>query len=113
MSALVTSPSINSYTIPLVAQNQTLTITLGGVNYSMRVYWCNPSQTWNFDLYDQSGTLILGGVPMVTGCNLLRQFAYLGIGGSLVVLSNGQDPLAAPTLTNLGTDAQLMYVVTT
>jgi hypothetical protein len=112
MSTAAITPELTGYTIPLLSQNQSLNITLGGVQYTLYIYWCAPSQTWNFDLSDASGNLILGGRPLVTGIDLLQQFQYLNLGGALVVQTAGQDALAPPTFTNLGTDANLLYVTT-
>jgi hypothetical protein len=41
------------------------------------------------------------GVPLVTGVDLLAQYAYLGFIGSLVVQTD-HDPDATPTYENLG-----------
>lgn len=67
--------------------------------------------TWIVDIYDGTGTsLIVGGIPFVTGTDLLAPFAYLGLGGQLVVQSS---PLAdtVPNFETLGSTGQLYYVV--
>ena len=99
------------YEIPLQAQNQTLTVSLGGTSYNLRVYWCDFVSCWILDINDASGVPILNGRAMVTGCDLLEQFQYLAI-GSLIVVSDGPDPFAAPTFDNLGIASHLWYVTT-
>lgn len=47
---------------------------------------------------------ILMGIPLVTGCDLLAPYGYLGIGGGLVV-----DSLYPPTLENLGAGVELVF----
>jgi hypothetical protein len=49
-------------------------------------------------------------MPLVTGIDLLRQYRYLGIPGSMIVYTDG-DPDAPPTLENLGNESNLYYVV--
>ena len=46
------------------------------------------------------------GIPLVTGCDLLEQYAYLEFGGELWV--EGEMP-ATPD--NLGTEVELVFVV--
>jgi hypothetical protein len=98
------------YTIPLVPQAQTLAITLAGVNYNLNVYWNVPNNSWMLDLLDDNGNPILTGVPLVTGADLLEQFAYLGIGGQLIVQTT-DNPNAVPTYTDLGSTGNLYFVV--
>ena len=95
--------------IPLVNTPQTLGISLSGTVYTLRVTWCWPASVWILDILDSSANPILTGVPMVTGANLLEQYAYLGIGGKLYVQSDN-DPGAPPTFTNLGQQGHLYYV---
>jgi hypothetical protein len=98
------------YTIPLVPQAQTLAITLAGINYNLNVYWNVPNDSWMLDLLDVDGKAILTGIPLVTGADLLEQFAYLGIGGQLQVQTTN-DTFAVPTYINLGTSGLLYFVV--
>ena len=61
------------------------------------------------DVADQYGAPILCGIPLVTGADLLAQFEYLGFGGEMRVLTNGQ-AWAVPRYDNLGTDANLYWL---
>lgn len=95
--------------VPLVAAPQTLSVSLAGTVYSLRMSWCKFSQCWVGEIADSSGNPLLQGFPLVTGTNLLGQYAYKGIGGALVVASDG-DPDAVPTFTNLGRQGHLYFV---
>jgi hypothetical protein len=100
------------YQIPLINASQTLLVTLGGNQYTLTVKW-NPDQDadcWTIDIGDVNNNLIVGSIPMVTGCDLLGQFAYLNFGGKLIA-STTFDPSATPTFDNLGDGAYLYFVV--
>lgn len=68
--------------------------------------WNDPAQCWIVSLYDDNGNAIIEGMAMVTGANLLEQFAYLGLGFQLVVQSDN-DPDEVPSYTTLGTTGHL------
>lgn len=98
------------YEIPLSAQPQTLQITLNSVVYTLTVRWNNVSGAWILDIGDSNNNPILCGIPLVTGCDLLAQHAYLNFGGQLIAQSD--DNLnAPPALTTLGTTGHLYFVV--
>lgn len=99
-----------AFEIPLSAQPQSFTIQLLGVVYQMTLQWRNNAQGgWVLDIADEAGAPILSGIAVVTGTDLLGQYAYLGFGGSLYVINSagGDD---APTFTDLGTDTHLVFV---
>lgn len=98
------------YEIPLSPEPQRFSIELGGVQRQMRFYWCKDAQCWCFDLLDSKGVSILLGVPVVTGTDLLGQYAYLSLGGSIVVQTD-HDPDAVPNFNNLGTSGRVYFVV--
>ena len=96
--------------IPLQAQPQTFSITLSGVTYNLTVQYRNVAMGgWILDIADSNNNPIAQGIPLVTGANLLAQYAYLGFVGALWVQTQS-DPDAVPTFANLGTDGQLYYV---
>lgn len=99
----------NVYEIPLVAKPQRVQVLLSNIQYILTVMW-RAGSGWVMDIADQLGNPILQGVPLVTGTDLLGQYAHLGIGGSLVVSTDG-DPDAVPTYDNLGTESHLYFVV--
>lgn len=97
------------YTIPLINAQQSIQIALGGIVYTLVVKWNTKANSWTLDIQDQSENDIVTGIALVTGCDLLEQYAYLEIGGSLVCQTNG-DANAIPTYQNLGVDSQLYFV---
>lgn len=100
-----------AYQIPLQAQPQVLQVTLAGVQYQLTVRWNDANQAWTLDIADVNGNPIISGIPLVTGSDLLSPYAYLGIGGQLIVQTTN-DTDAVPTLSNLGTSGNLYFVVT-
>lgn len=96
--------------IPLVVGTpQTFRITLSQVAYQLTLKYRNNMQAgWVLDIDDSLGNPLVYGIPLVTGCNLLAQYQYLGFGGGLYVqtLSN---PDAVPTFENLGDDGLLYW----
>lgn len=96
--------------IPLQPQAQQFTISLADVLYGMSVQWRDAAQVWILDISDQFGTLLIAGVPLLPGADLLHQYPELGIGGELWVASDGT-PDADPTFTNLGIASHLYFVV--
>lgn len=97
------------FEIPLSPQPQRFFIPLNGANYQFTVQWRDADQGgWVLDIADAQGAPILSGVPLVTGADLLAQFAYLGIGGKLTV-STDYAPDAVPAFTNLGLTSHLYF----
>lgn len=97
------------YEIPLSAKPQSFNITLAGVQYNLTVKWNMVNATWVLDIADDTKTLLVGGIPLVTGVDLLGQYQYLGINGVLIVQSD-YDADALPTIDNLGTNSQLIFI---
>ncbi|MFM4124923.1 hypothetical protein AB8R75_09535 [Klebsiella quasipneumoniae subsp. similipneumoniae] len=90
--------------IPLSPNSQSFNITLAGVDYQMRVVW--RGVCWFLDLMDSAGNLIIGGIPLITGADLLEQYAYLNLGFSLYVLCD--DPASEnQTQSDLGIKSHL------
>ncbi len=99
------------YEVPLSPQAQDFTINLGGVTYKVRLMWREAAAGgWFLDFADATGKAVLEGVPLVTGADLLAQYAHLGFTGSLVVQTD-HDPDAIPTFANLGDLSHLYFVV--
>lgn len=99
------------FEIPLQPQAQRFTIILeGNVQYAMVVTWNKYSSSWILSIYDNNDVALIEGAPLVTGADLLEQFEYLGIGGQLIVQSDGVTD-AVPTFENLGSVGHLYYRV--
>lgn len=103
--------SSTPHLIPLIAGPQTLSITLAGTVYNLNVYWCRPAATWMLDIADSSNNPILSGLPLITGADLLEQYAYLDFGGQLIAQTTN-DALLPPAFDNLGTSGNLYFVTT-
>lgn len=98
------------FEIPTHPIAQTFTVSLAGVSYQMTIRWCDPNQSWLLDISDSRSNPILQGIPLVTGSDLLGQFAYLGIGGRLIVQTDN-NPQVVPTYTSLGVTGHLYFTV--
>jgi hypothetical protein len=101
------------YKIPLSPKPQTFNITLADNEYQMTVRWNASlgSESWIFDIATaDNGTPIVGGIPLVTGVDLLGPYEHMDFGGALVCYSGNSD--AIPTFENLGVDNELLFVVT-
>jgi len=91
--------------LPLQPQNQSMSATIAGNIYKFRVIW--RAGCWYLDLSDSSDSLIAGSIPLVTGANLLSQYAYLGLGFSLFVVCD-VDGQEYPTEDDLGIGSHLI-----
>jgi hypothetical protein len=100
----------NVYRIPLVAKAQQINILLAGVEYTIVCRW-NEQCGWLLDISDAvTKTVLISCLPLVTGLNLVQQYAYTGIGGMLIAFTVG-DSTAIPTYENLGIDSGVYFVV--
>lgn len=98
------------YEIPLSPTPQTFGIAIGGTTYTLTVTWSVVNASWMIEIADASGDPILTGIPMVTGANLLEQFAYLGLGFALVAQTDNA-PDVVPTFADLGSTGHLYALV--
>lgn len=102
--------------IPLeIGVPQSFTVTLAGKRYLAKLqYRDDPMGGWVLDLYDAgTNAAILTGIPLVTGVDLLEQYAYLRFNGGLwVQTSHNQEinPDTVPTFENLGREGLLYWV---
>lgn len=94
--------------IPLTPDNQYFQVVLGGVNYSLRIIWRDIAG-WIIDIQNASGVVMLTGVPLVPGVDLLEQFPELGFDGALITICDNGAP-EYPTNSNLGTYSHLIFV---
>ncbi|WP_165078065.1 MULTISPECIES: hypothetical protein [unclassified Desulfovibrio] len=99
------------YEIPLTPEPQSIGISLAGRELHLAVRWAeslcpDAPGGWMLDIFDAPDDLapLVLGIPLVAGCDLLRPYAYLGIGGGLHL--SGDLP---PTLENLGEDVRLLF----
>lgn len=98
------------FTIPLLNVPQRFTVELSGVSYILICKWNGEMPAWVLDIFDEvTQAPIIIDLPLVAGQNLLEQYGHLGIPGSLIVYTDG-DQYASPTLENIGQEANLYYV---
>jgi len=98
------------FNIPLSPTPQRFTVTLSGVDYTITVQWREATEGgWFIDISDTTGKLIVAGVPLVTGADLLGQYKHLGFKGRLWV-QTANNPDAVPTFENLGTESFVFWV---
>jgi hypothetical protein len=96
------------YTIPLTPEPQSYAIVLAGKEYRLTVRWMEADEGgWLLDIEEpEQAAPILMGLPLITGCDLLGQFTYLGLGGQIWV-----DSELPARLDNLGTEVDLVFAV--
>jgi hypothetical protein len=109
-AANILSTNSTAYLIPLQPQNQEFDVSLAGVTYHLRIKWNSFSACWELYIEDSMQNPILSGVPMVTGCDLLEQYEYLGIGGAFVVQSTN-NPDLVPDYATLGSTGNLFFII--
>jgi len=95
--------------IPLRAiPAQSFRIRLNGLYYGMLIYWDTaPEGGFVLDISDGFGNPLVQGIPLVTGSDLLAQYAYLNFGFKLFIFSAGA-PWQPPTQQNLGVTSHLV-----
>ena len=99
----------NSFEIPMTPEAQTFSIPLAGQVLNMAMQWRDSDLGgWAMDIADQAGNALLSGLPLVSGVDMLEQYAHLGIGGALSILNTAGGDLA-PTFDNLGIDTRLIF----
>ena len=95
------------YEIPTGGGATFFNIALAGTTYQFVLLYrdaqssCAGGCGWVLDINDTLGNPIVCGISLVTGIDLLAQYAYLNFGGQLWVTTDGV-PDAVPTYSNLG-----------
>lgn len=101
---------MENFLIPFSNTPQDFFITLA--NRELRlVNKFNPSPEggWVIDIFDgETDEPIIMNIPLVTGCDLLEQYEYLGLKGKLIVFTDGDDK-AIPTEANLGVESNVYF----
>ena len=100
---------MTAYALPLSPSPRKFSIFLSGTEYNLTLTWCAPAGCWILDIADANGAPLLTGRPIITGADLLAQFAYVGVYGQLVAQTDN-DPGAVPTFDNLGSTSQVYYL---
>lgn len=100
------------FVIPLVNVPQRFTIELSGTEYIITSRWNGAMPAWVLDIADATTEeVLIAGLPLVSGIDLLAQHKHVGIPGRLLTSTCGCPMHMPPTLDNLGQDADLYYMV--
>lgn len=92
------------------SQAQVLDVSLGEVGYKLRLTYDTAQEgSWILDIGDANGAMLVAGLPLVTGVDLLAQYRYLGFGGGLVVTAD-RGAGEVPTFEGLGVTSHLFFV---
>jgi len=90
-------------------------VTWDGVAYALQFHYNSSIQAWMLDIFDTTGTPLLVGLALVTGCDVLEQFGYLPLGAhtaiTVMTIGPGISPDTVPNFTNLGTDGHVYLVM--
>lgn len=101
------------FEIPFTPKAQQITANLSGVDYKLSIRYSNYNY-WIMDITDIDDVPVLSGIPIVTGTDLLGQFAYLDLAKEAVIVAltlvGGRPSDAIPTYKNLGIDSHVYYV---
>lgn len=98
------------FEIPLSPTPQSFGITLNNIDYVLTFRWNQASRCWKLDIADPNLTLLVSGLAIITGVDILTQFAYLDLGGQIIAQTS-HDTFAVPMFANLGNLGKVYFVV--
>ena len=95
--------------IPLTTGAQAFSIQLGEKFCTFTLIYRNAKvgSAWYLDVYADNGELLLQGIPLVCGVNLLEQHAYRGL-GKLTAKVGGMDNVT-PSYADMGAELELYW----
>lgn len=100
--------ALDVYILPFTNRPQTFTCTLAGIELKFTNKWNAQAGLWFVDIERAAdGVEIAASVPLVTGCDLLAPFEYLGLVGHIFCHNSQSD--APPDYDNLGTDCNVYF----
>jgi hypothetical protein len=93
--------------IPFSSRPEKFSITLNDRQLIIAVNW--NVRIWEITISDVlSQITLVAGLPLVTGCDILEQYEYLGLGG-IMFISQDSGSKDTPTFYNLGKDCNLFF----
>lgn len=102
---------MNLYEVPLYPENQVIRTSIVNKMYTFRTFYCDvPMGGWVLDLADDHDNEIINGLALVSGTDILGQFAHLNLGFSLI-MSTGSGWGDEVGYSELGTYSKLYVVV--
>ncbi len=100
---------MSAFPLPVSTTAQSFFVQLVNISYKITLKWNAVATCWVMDIADAEEVPLVDGIPIVTGTDLLAPYSYLGIGGGIVALTEG-NPDAVPTFTNLGIGGDVFFV---
>jgi hypothetical protein len=100
------------FEVALTGIQENFSITLADKTYRFMIRGQDALPDHNarhLDNADRDGKPIISGLPLLAGHDLLGQHAYLEFRGRLAAQTDGSEPTANPTLSNLGTGSHLYF----
>jgi hypothetical protein len=96
--------------IPLLVgkDNFTFTTTLDSAVYRFSVKWNATAEAWFLNLSGLTNEVVVNGIRLVSGVNLLKPFAIRQLGA--IYMIDRQNKNTDPNLVDLGTRYCLKYV---
>lgn len=89
--------------------NQTFALEINATTYRIALNWrAARAAGWTLDISDPTGDVLVSGIPLVTGADLLAPYRHLGLGAALYVRTDG-DPDVTPTFDSLGRTSRLIW----
>lgn len=100
-----------TFKIPFTNQPQKFNVSLRGRLLILINRWNSIDSTWRVDVLDAitNQELILS-IPLVTGCNLLKQYNFVGLDGQIIVFTKSEI-FSPPTYENLGVNSNVYFAV--
>ncbi len=97
--------------LPVVpSQAQRFRQDLSGTTYNFRLtYDTAQDGCWILDIGDENSVVMVAGIPLVSGVDLLAQYRHLGFPGSLIVTTD-RGAGEVPTFDGLGVTSHLFFV---
>ena len=96
------------FEIPLSTGCQRFTVELGERTLTLcLIYRLADFGGGYLDLYDDENALLIGGIPLVIGRDLLEQYQHMGLGHIMAELDGGST--ADPTYEDMGSTVHLYW----